>query len=248
MIVAVSEPELEYTGRFGWINDEGEGWDFSDDTFKLSSVRFNIKASADSAYHVSMNRYSFGRTEDEAINRADKIQYSVYSRDSVLDLANGYAVDKDSKFRGQQVEIEILVPVGKKIRFDESVNNKLNPYNIRVKRSYRRNRVVDIDFDDDYWHRFRSGVDYEMGIDGSLKELGVSSYKNKSGEYRYDENDSILIQQEIERKKQELKELEELKKEKVKPASINEERMDSKDEDEAFTTSFSPVFSLVRYF
>lgn len=248
MIVAVSEPELEYTGRFGWINDEGEGWDLSNDTLKLSSIRFNIKASTDSAYHINMNRYSFGRTEEEAMNRAEKIQYAVYSRDSVLDLANGYAIDKDSKFRGQQVEIEIMVPVGKKIRFDESVNSKLNPYNIRVKRSYRRNRIVDIDIDDDYWHRFRSGVDYEMNIDGSLKEVGGSSYKSNSGGYRYDENDSIRIQQEIERKKLELKELEELKKEKVRPASINEESMDDKDEDQAFASSFSPVFSLVKYF
>ena len=43
MIVAVSEPELEYTGRFDWVNDEGEGWDLSNDTLKLSTVKFNIK-------------------------------------------------------------------------------------------------------------------------------------------------------------------------------------------------------------
>ena len=47
-------------------------------------------------------------------------------RDTVLDVANGYAIDKDSKFRGKHVEIEILVPVGKQIRFDESVQKKLN--------------------------------------------------------------------------------------------------------------------------
>ena len=186
LIVAVSEPELEYTGRFDWINDEGEGWDLTNDTLKLSTVKFNIRASTDSLYRVNLKRYSFGKTEEEAMRRAEKISYEVYSRDSVLDLANGYAVDKDSKFRGQQVEIEIFVPVGKKIRFDESVNNKLNPANIRIKRSYRRNRVVDIDVEDDYWHRFRSGVDYVMGIDGSLKEVSGTGVI-RSGDYRYDE-------------------------------------------------------------
>ena len=53
MIVAVSEPELEHTGRFGWINDESEGWDLTDDTLKLSFVKFNIQASPDSLYHVN---------------------------------------------------------------------------------------------------------------------------------------------------------------------------------------------------
>jgi phage shock protein PspC (stress-responsive transcriptional regulator) len=250
MIVAVSSPELEYTGRFGWINDEGNGWDLTDDTLRLSSVRFNIKASTDSAYHVSLNRYSFGRSEQEALTRADKIQYTVYSRDSVLDLGNGYAVDKESKFRGQQVEIEILVPVGKRIRFDESVDNKLNPYNIRVKRSFRRNRIVDIDIDDDYWRRFRSGVDYEMTIDGSLREIGGTgtNIKTNSGDYRYDDNDSIRIQEEIERKRQELRELEEIKKEKVKPSSTREESMDDAEEEQAFNTNVSPVFSLIKTF
>ena len=247
LIVTVTEPELEYTGRFDWINDEGDGWDLTDDTLRLSTVRFNIRASTDSAYHVKLKRYSFGRTEEEAMQRAERINYYVHSRDSLLDLANGYAIDKDSKFRGQQVEIEIHVPVGKKIRFDESVNNKLNPANIRIKRSYRRNRVVDIDVENDYWHRFRSGADYVMGIDGSLREVSGSGVI-RSDEYRYEnDDDSIRIQEEIEMKKRELKELEELQeKEKTKPASGNTESMDSHEEDEALASSPTAVFSLIR--
>jgi len=247
MIVAVSEPQLEHTGRFGWINDDSEGWDLTDDTLKLSFVKFNIQASPDSQYHATVKKYGYGRSQEEAFQRAQKIQYSIYSRDSVLDLGNGFAIDKDSKYRGQQVGIEIQVPVGKKIRFDESVNNKLNPYNIRVKRSYRRNRGIDIDFDDDYWRRFRSGVDYVMGIDGSLKEVSGSGVIRSDDDYRYDDSDSLRIQNEIERKKQELKELEELKnKEKSKPASGNTERLDGDEEDEALASSPTAVFSLIR--
>lgn len=88
LIVAVSQPELEYTGSFGWMNDGDEGWDLSSDTLKLSTVKFNIEASTDSLYHVTLKRYSFGRTDEDASIRAGKIQYEVYSRDSVLDLAN----------------------------------------------------------------------------------------------------------------------------------------------------------------
>ena len=250
MIVAVSEPELEYTGRFDWVNDEGEGWDLSNDTLKLSTIRFNIKASPDSLYHVTQKKFSFGDSENEAMRRAEKIHYAVYSRDSVLDLAAGYAIDKDSKFRGQQVEIEIQVPIGKKIRFDQSVNNKLNPAEFRVKRSYRRNRVVGLDFDmdDDYWHNFRSDVDYVMGIDGNLKDVSGNTNSGSSGDYRYDENDSIRIKKAIEIKKQELKELEELKNKKETKPGASTESMEDGDNDEAFTSSVSPVFSLVRNF
>ena len=238
LIVAVSEPELEYTGRFDWINDEGQGWDLTDDTLKLSTVKFNVRASSDSIYHVNLKRYSFGKNEEEALRRAEKISYQVFSRDSVLDLANGYAIDKGSKFRGQQVEVEILVPVGKKIRFDESVDNKLNPTNIRVKRSYRRNRIVDIDVDEDYRNRFRSGVDYVMGIDGSLKEVGGNGVI-RSGDYRYDDSDT--------NKKQELNEPEDVKEKKKKePPSGNTESMDSDEEEEVMASSPTAVFSLVR--
>jgi phage shock protein PspC (stress-responsive transcriptional regulator) len=178
LILAVSEPALEYTGRFEWINDNninvinegGDGWDLSSDTLKLSTVRFNIRASADSAYHVVIRRYAYGRTREEATRRAERIQYAVALKDSVLDLGNGYAIDKDSKFRFQQVEIEVQVPIGKKIRFDHSVTTKLNPMNFRVERQYRRGSISRIRTDRRYAFLFITDKDYTMGLDGVLKD------------------------------------------------------------------------------
>jgi phage shock protein PspC (stress-responsive transcriptional regulator) len=246
MIIAVSQPELENTGSFGWIDNDGKkGWVLSADTLKLSTVRFSVNASKDSSYYVTMKKYSYGVTEEEAMRRAEKIQYSVYSKDSVLDLSNGYAIDKDSKFRGQQVEIEILVPVGKKIRFDESVNDKLNPTSFRIRRRYNRNGIVDIRVNEDvFMNRFRSGVDYIMGIDGSLKDTEGKGIVNDN--YRYEDNDSIELHRSIEQKKQELKELEEREK-KQKPAAFKKESMDDTDDD-AVASSSSNVFSLASWF
>ncbi|MDP4263712.1 MAG: PspC domain-containing protein [Bacteroidota bacterium] len=244
MIVGVSQPELEYTGRFEWFNDGSNGWDLSHDTLKLSTVRFNIKASTDSLYRVTLLRYSYGRTVAEAQDRASKIEYAAYSRDSLLDLASGYAIDKDSKFRGQQVEVEIQVPVGKKIRFDQSVNNKLNPTSFRIKRRYyRRGFNISVENDNVFMNHFRSDVDYTMGIDGTLKdEKGQDIINN---DYRYRENDSIELKRSIEQKKRELKELED--REKRKKQSFSEkESMDDKDETMASTPT--PIFSLVKTF
>lgn len=248
MIIAVSEPELENTGSFGWIDNDGEkGWALSEDTLKMSTVRFSINASKDSAYHVTMKKFSFGRTEEEAIIRAEKIQYSVYSRDSVLDLSNGYAIGKESKFRGQQVEIEILVPVGKKIRFDESVNDKLSSGGFRMRRSYRRshNGIVDIRINEDnYMDRFPAGVDYVMGIDGVLKDAAGKNIIND--DYHYQENDSIELKRSIEQKKQELKELEERQKNQ-KSSTFKKIKMDDKNNDVAAGSS-SPIISLLGMF
>jgi phage shock protein PspC (stress-responsive transcriptional regulator) len=261
LIVAVSQPELEYTGRFGWMNDGGEGWDLSDDTLKLSAVKFNVKPSTDSLYHVTVKRYSFGKTEQDAISRAEKIQFSLSSRDSILDVANGYAIGKDSKFRGQHIELEIMVPLGKKIRFDESVRRKLNSFNIRVQRSHRRDRVtgVVIDTDDSYSY-YRSGVDYIMGIDGELKyengnpaPTSVDNTDNENDSIQRERENDLLKQQleDAKREKEEtdkkVKELEQ-KMKTSKPTGFNKKGITTKGKnEESFAGGPSPV-SLVEWF
>ena len=256
MIVAVSQPTLEYTGRFDWMNEGGEGWDLSSDTLKLSAIRFDVKASTDDAYHVTLKRYSFGKTGEEAIDRAGKIQYTVYSRDSILDLGNGYSIGKESKFRGQQVEIEILVPVGKKIRFDESVDDKLNSVNVKVRRSHRRKRVVDININEGRSSRYRPGIDYIMGINGELKDPNETSVKPApANNYRYQNSDTGKTEKPVEtdtleqRKKrleEELKKIYEEQKKGKPDAFIKENR--EVGEKNSFTGNLSPVFSLVQIF
>jgi phage shock protein PspC (stress-responsive transcriptional regulator) len=251
MIVTVSEPELAYTGGFNWIdNGDEEGWDLSNDSLKLSTVRFNFQKSNDSAYHVTVKRYSFGRTREEALSRAEKIQYHVSSSDSVLDLASGYAIDKESKFRWQQVEVEIQIPVGKMIRFDRSVNNKLSHSNFKIRRSGRRNGVVNIHIDDDYYYspRLMPDIDYVMGTDNILRDVSGNKPVN---DYRYDNNNNESPKEETleERKKrweEEGKQLQEEEKRKnPKPTTLKIPK--AKTNEGAFaSTSPSPVLSLVN--
>jgi len=250
----VSQPELEYTGSFGWINDtKGGGWDLSEDTLKMSTVKFSVIASKDSAYYVTLKKYSYGKTDEDAMRRAEKIQYTAYSKDSVLDLSNGYAIDKESKFRFQQVEIEIQVPVGKKIRFDGSVKDKLNPADFKIRRNYHRRGGIDIQINDDYNFRFRSDIDYIMGVDGNLKDPAGNTVNNNDN-YRYKpvSNDSQNIQQQLDEEKRireesdkKIKELEKKQKE-IKPSTGATENME--DKDDAVAGSPSPIFSLVGMF
>lgn len=260
MIVSVSQPVLEYDGNFGWISRGGEGWNLTNDTLKLSTVKFRVIASTDSLYHVNLKRYSFGRTVNEALSRAEKIQYTAFFRDSVLDLGNGYSIDRSSKFRGQQVEIEILVPVGRKIRFDRSVIDKLNPVNIRVRD--RRHRGMDIVIDDENNRfRFRPDVDYTMDIDGELKDsTGAKATSPSDNDYRYPGADSTVnnnntddIQKQIDaekRKKEEserkIKELEDRKKTPAPNTGINPPAGSNTEKN--FAIGPSPVSAVSQWF
>ena len=180
------------------------------------------------------------------MSRAEKIQFNISSRDSLLDLDNSYAIDNQNKFRGQNIEIEIKVPVGKKIRFDESVTRKLNEINIRIKRQYNNDRVIGIDIEpdeDNFW--YRAGVDYTMQEDGSLKSSDGSPVSRPDDNYRYNKNDSIELEKTIEQKKQELKELEDKK---VKQKPVPNAVIIKKTDNEKFTITgnASPVYSLLQ--
>jgi phage shock protein PspC (stress-responsive transcriptional regulator) len=168
MIVAVTQPEIEYTGDYDWLNDEAEGFDLNSDTMKLAFVDFKIEKSLDTQYHVAVQKWSFGRTSEEARNRAQSFEYNVVSRDSILDLSSGYAISRNNKFRFQRVLVVIQVPVGKKIRFDQTVKTKLNAASIRSRNERRRD--LDFVFNDNAYYWWRANTDYTMQEDNQLKD------------------------------------------------------------------------------
>jgi hypothetical protein len=157
------------------------------------------------------------------------------------------------------------VPAGKKIHFDPSVPEKLNPSDFKFTRS-RRHRttvngrvIVDYSYNDDYF-RFRTDIDYTMGYDGKLKDP-VGRSVNDNDYYRYDnegsdtsENkDTLNIHQQLEQEKKKreesdkkIKELEKKQKE-TKPSTGAVENSESK-EDRAVAKASTPIFSLTQSF
>ena len=181
MVVQVPGSPIRYSGNYSWLNaDEDQGWDITDDSLKLSNIRVTVEKSDDSLYHVTLRRYSAGDNRARALSRAEKIEYTVSSMDSVLMLGTGFGLSNADKFRGQKVMVEIQVPVGKQIRFDNSVGEKLNPYDIRVSENDRNNRRRswdrrrwEIDWDNNWYYDWQPDTDYYMTADGKLKEVGV---------------------------------------------------------------------------
>jgi hypothetical protein len=184
---------------------------------------------------------SMGRSVSDAKTRAGQIQYSIESKDSILDIGNGFAVSKNSKYRGQMIELKIQVPVGKKLRFDESITRKLNPVEIKMNsRRSRLRRRIDIDYHD--WFEYRTNVDYTMTENGTLVDPNKpaeaqSAPENKTGDYRYNDaqpstTNSIEEQRrKVQEEQQKLKEMEESKKQKKDSISGNSKK-ESLDEDD----------------
>lgn len=191
MIVTVTQPELSYNGSFGWIADEEwDGWDMSSDTLSLAWVNVDVAKSEDSLYYVEIRKFSAGRTEASARERAAQIVYSVRSVDSLLDLSNGFAVTRESKYRGQRVDVLIKIPVGKKIRFFESVKRKLNNREVSVRRG-RRGNITRMEWRENSGAWWQSDMDYTMQADGTLysSEGRVTPSSRSNGDrdgYRYD--------------------------------------------------------------
>ncbi|MFN5135149.1 MAG: PspC domain-containing protein [Chitinophagaceae bacterium] len=203
MVVTVSEPEVSYSGHYWWIHEEndGNGWDINDDSLKLSTVRMQIEQSTDSNYSVQIVRRSYGQSKSNATTKAEKIFYKVNYKDGVLDLGSYMAIAKTDKFRGQHVNVVVKVPVGKKILFEKSVENKLNPVNYRFTHKNRWNRF-DEDWDVDVYTDFdySSDVEYIMTVDGLRRVDGKDKEK-----YKYDndnQNSNDGPQQKAEDKKQ----------------------------------------------
>ncbi|MEI6947519.1 PspC domain-containing protein [Paraflavisolibacter sp. H34] len=184
LTVRVDEEPIRYSGTFGWIDSE-EGFDLTEDSLHLANVRLRIHRSTDSFYHVAVYKYSAGRNRQEAQQRAGKIRYAAFPMDSVLVLQSGYAMSREQKFRGQRVEVEIRVPVGKKLRFDESVGGIYHAVNFKGSGRGRWDRDWEMDWNDDDNFDWHTNTDYIMTESGELEEVGKKAPPSEEGIYEY---------------------------------------------------------------
>lgn len=255
MFISIPEPEIRFSSGLWWF-DGGTGWDLTGDSLKMANVKMRINKSADSNYYVKIWRYSAGKNRKDAMARAEKIQFNAHYLDSVLNLGSGLAIDKGSKFRGQGVVVEVLIPEGKKIIFDESISEKLRPFTIRVnqRRGWSRNQW-EIDFENYDYFEWDTNVEYIMNSDGSLTRTDrPASLKNSNqSDYRYKKNvdeirkDIEELKRKLEEEKRKLEEAEQKLNEIQQPTVNRRESIDDVKEDFGVPI-ISPVFSLVKYF
>lgn len=203
MTVRVVEPPIEYNGYYSFIDHTEPGFDINDDSLKLSDVRLQVEKSLDSQYHVLVEKRSLGANRGLAQLRAQRLNYLTEVQDSFLNLGSGFGVGRAQKWRVQHIVVRIQVPVGKKLRFEESVHERLNPMQIHVDvrgdRRWRQN--WESNWDEDYSNNFswKSNVDYVMSADGDLVDPNPPADANiqtdkpagTNGVYEYHHTDTV---------------------------------------------------------
>ncbi len=192
IVVNVPEAVNRYHDTDWWSDiDFGEHSPFygiGNNKFLLTTVRVKVMKSADSSFHVQIVKLSRGSSSDMAKNLAGRIQFPITQNDSVINLPEGFTLNSPSKFRNQQVLVEVAVPVGKRILINHSVEDynwfDINPNNhhIRWSRNYDGwNSDWNENMDDQETYSWTAGVEYRMTPAGLVELNGHgASYHNKA--------------------------------------------------------------------
>ena len=195
-----------FSRRWNWIDWENDWPIYGDnyDSLLLNTVRVDIVKSKDSSFHIQKLKFSRGRTQKQAQELAQKINFDIVQEDNQLLLAKGgFAISKEDKFRNQQVLVVIEVPIGKKIEINNSIRS-YNWFNINIG---RRNgwTISDNDEWNDEWndkYGWEANTEYIMtstGLERTDKKTddGNNESQHKTitpktdNGYRYKSHDSI---------------------------------------------------------
>lgn len=191
------------------------------DTMYVRNVSVFIEKSTNDSFRVTIGKFANGSNRTEANETAERIQYNVVQKDSILLLPKGIPVSRTNKFRNQNIALVVYVPVGKKIKIDR---------NVGWGNEVRFNGPVggedwEFIFDDDRHNRnWDFNTEYTMTDRGLMNSRGVyinekdkrnnrREYSNGSDNYRYnstttttgnserDKADSIRLQKEAAEKR-----------------------------------------------
>lgn len=185
LIVKVAEGNIK--SYDGWLQVDGT-IDLDGDTLFLNTVRVNVIRSTDSLYHVHVVKMSKGKDKDNARSLAEKIDFRVTQKDSILYLPESFGIHKNDKWRNQRIMVVIEVPVGKMIRLDERIDD-YDYFNVEVGNRNRRNWRIDWnrDWEDgEYWN---TDKDMIMTPEKLMPLMRKGNGKNSDKIYRYDEEE-----------------------------------------------------------
>lgn len=123
-------PQREFRNFRNRDNIEMDGVSFTEDSLFFEEMKLNINPSANERFSLFSLRKARGRDRDQAVENARSIEYRIRQRDSLLALGGEYSISKRA-WRGQELILELEIPVGKRIVIDERLRPVLN--NVRMK-------------------------------------------------------------------------------------------------------------------
>ena len=170
----------------------------NEDSLLVKNIRIKLEKSRDDSFHVTLIKRARSTSARNAETIAEQISFSIDQADSVLTLPIAFPITTGTKFRNQQVIVQIEVPVGKEIYIDGKANN-LHWYSVKGGAN-----GLSINVDDEDENFWRSGVWYIMKQTGIEKKFKDDDETDK-GELM----DKIQkMKEEIEKENQKIEEIE----------------------------------------
>jgi phage shock protein PspC (stress-responsive transcriptional regulator) len=108
------------------IDEDGlfiNGVNFNDmGLFPLGNPSLQIMPSENDSFYVQEVITSLGRNKNDAVHNAEMVIYSFGQADTNLNLNAHYYINKNSKWRDQEIKIRIAIPKGKTVRFADNID------------------------------------------------------------------------------------------------------------------------------
>lgn len=100
----------------------------NEDYVLVGYPELSVQQSPDTNFHVITIYSSRGITGKSAVRKAENIVYDTEKKGDHIYFSPYYKFPVDDKFRGQQVEVVVQVPAGKKITFGPNTSRILNRF------------------------------------------------------------------------------------------------------------------------
>jgi len=115
----------------GGNRNHGDDFDFGEDGLRIDEegmlmrapVEIRVIPSRDGQYHCTQIIKAQGSSNLQAQENADRVAFNVEFSGNTLRVPTAYRVQTGEKWRAQRVRINIEVPEGKSITFDENIND-----------------------------------------------------------------------------------------------------------------------------
>ncbi|MBS1737162.1 MAG: PspC domain-containing protein [Bacteroidetes bacterium] len=158
-----------------------------DDTAYISNIAIRIEKSETDSFQVTITKMANGRTRRYADTLAGLIQFNISQQDSALTMDRSIAINTTDKFRNQNVEVRIAVPVGHYIK----ISKNFHRLNIVHFSGFNNGDDWYFSDDDDKGNSldYNYGIKYLMKADGLYTEDGMKV--NDKGWNSSDNDNSI---------------------------------------------------------
>ncbi|MCX6273719.1 MAG: PspC domain-containing protein [Bacteroidetes bacterium] len=121
-----SESDYDYGGKY--YRNMDTDFDLESDGHMLISknVKLDIVKSPIDSFDLVEIFYAQGSSRKAAIDNASRISYSFTQTDSSLRLNRFFNMNEGDKWRAQKVQLLLRMPVGARVRLDESLRNLIH--------------------------------------------------------------------------------------------------------------------------